>query len=273
MKVKFKHNYSLCTAEVEGDKITVNFQMRIFSIEEALPPLQETIMSAITKTQENVTKTIETMTFDQLVEFHSDELFFDEEQMEKARPIVEGYFRSLLEDCKIQDYADEYGEPGYQNEGKVILLGNWNNFDKYTLDLLEEFYELEWEDEWIVICDKAYRNSPDCYDWKPSFYMSEHGEYYTEEDMDRDTVIELFGITSHYRTAKAIPFDLDLHELGFTMVNEDSFESGWYGTNDDPQKIIDKLFEDGSNNDKVYVFTYSSEQFRVNFDLWETVEG
>jgi len=233
-------------------------------------------MNAIAKAQENKTKTIEAMTFDQLVEFHTDELFFDEDQLEKAKPIIEGYVHNLFEDCKIQDYADEYGEPGYQNEGKMILLGNWNNFDKYTLDLLEELYELEWEDEWIVIDNKAYRTSPNSYDWKPSFYMTEDGDYLTEEDMDRDTVIELFGITDPDNPMKAIPFDLDLPKLGFTKVNEDSFENGWYGSRDDPQQIICKVLEEdieeAYNYNKVYVFTYSSEQFRVNFDLWETIE-
>ena len=214
---------------------------------------------------------IETMDFPHLVEFHAEELFFDEEQMEKAKTIAGDYVSNLLNDCTIQDYADEYGEPGYQNEGKLILLGNWNHFDKDTLDLLEEFYELEWEDEWMIIEGKAYRTSPDCYGWKPSFYMDDGGQCWVEEDMDRELVIELFGITSHHNTnLKAIPFDLDLHKLGFTKVNEDSFENGWHGINDDPQKIIDKMLKE--NNDKVYVFTYSSEQFRVNFDLWETVE-
>lgn len=86
------------------------------------------------------------------------------------------------------EYAETYGEPGYTlaNGGKGILLHDWNNVPEETQKLLEaEGFELEWCDEWTVDYDtspsKAYRTEPDCFDWQPSFRLTEDGELLTPD--------------------------------------------------------------------------------------------
>ena len=69
-------------------------------------------------------------------------------------------------------WAPEYGEPGY-NEAPAngIIFADWNQVNKRVYAWLEKHgFALEWSDEWTVIWDndgKAYRTSPDCYQWRP----------------------------------------------------------------------------------------------------------
>ena len=81
-----------------------------------------------------------------------------------------------LQDEHNAEFASKYGEPGYQDPEKGILLANWNNVPSNMQKWLENAgYSLEWSDEWTVDYnnDKAYRTSPDSYSWEPQWGMGE----------------------------------------------------------------------------------------------------
>jgi hypothetical protein len=70
-------------------------------------------------------------------------------------------------------YAEDYVEPGYIAPKNGILFANWNVFPSgidYNLELLG--FCTEWSDEWAICeCNRAYRTSPDSYDWAPAFVV------------------------------------------------------------------------------------------------------
>lgn len=79
-----------------------------------------------------------------------------------------------LQDKHDADWAASYGEPGYQDTERGIILVNWNNISKGLADWLEKCgYSLEWSDEWTVDrnTDKAYRTSPDSYSWNRKLHL------------------------------------------------------------------------------------------------------
>jgi hypothetical protein len=69
------------------------------------------------------------------------------------------------------DFANTFGEPGYTDPEKCILLADWNDIPKSLQDRLEsQGYELEWSDEWYVDHNngsKAWRTQPDSMCWEP----------------------------------------------------------------------------------------------------------
>src|SRR5690554_2608429 len=114
----------------------------------------------------------------------------------------EQVLNALLDSGEIEQICSEYGEQGYILEvGKeAILFANWNNFDKYPnfMEWLENNYELEWLDEWIIDYDysKAYRISPDSYNWQQQVRITDCGELITP-DSDIEDWIE-YCVMSDY---------------------------------------------------------------------------
>ena len=174
----------------------------------------------------------------------------------------------LLENYDI-NVAEDYVEPGYSkdNEG-MIFLANWNNIPDEISDELEEKYNIEWEDEWDTChnCGRIYRTSPDSYMWKPYYFYFENAcELICGDCIKEDPEDYLETIVDDPYACEI--FDIDLEEHGFEKINDDYFESGHYGTNDDPRKIMENLLEE--NPDYEYIFgNMKNEQFRVTFDVY-----
>lgn len=167
-------------------------------------------------------------------------------------------------------YAHEYGEPGYTNPERAILFGNWNYVSKGVGNWLEEQgFELEWEDEWITLNDgKAYRTSPNSYDWTPSYVMDEEGNYYTKDD--HDGTIEALAMTDKGHPARLLPdwvTDDELKAEGFVKVEGDDREIGWHpGQKDTPLKDAVPLFDKGA---EAVVFRHTEQsQFYIKWDVW-----
>lgn len=188
----------------------------------------------------------------------------------------ESVLNNLLENGKIEQICSEYGEQGYSlEEGKqAILFADWNDFDKHPnfMAWLEENYEIEWSDEWIVDyeTDKCYRTTGDSYGWEQSFRINENGELITP-DSDIEDWIDFCKIdydTDKNATPNVLPSFVDTDELidtGFELINDD-LESGWYNRNDDPTEIAESLLEQGYI---AVIFKLSGVgQFSVNFEVY-----
>lgn len=85
------------------------------------------------------------------------------------------YLRQLERAAQLEvenmGYAVAYAESGYDSPKRGILFANWNRFPSRLDSILEHAgYAVEWADEWTTCedCGRAYRTSPDSYDWTPA---------------------------------------------------------------------------------------------------------
>lgn len=117
--------------------------------------------------------------------------------------------------------ADRYLEPGYDlPEGsKGILLANWNNYTSEQMEALEEEYEIEWSDEWLVVDGAALRTEPDNYHWKPSYRVTREGEVLTLESDVEDWIHEAAAYDIRH-APETIPPSYELEGHGFQKFGE-----------------------------------------------------
>lgn len=167
------------------------------------------------------------------------------------------------------DYCENYGEPGYCLESgtKALLLADWNNVPKHVFNALKKQYTLDWYDEYIIDYNNslAYRTSPDSYSWTPSYVILD-GEFLFPTDIEgnAEAYLELFENDSSLIWI----FDTDyLTDNGFEQVNSEYFESGWYGREDNPTDILDKLLKDYPNGKFIFC-NLENSQFATRFDVY-----
>jgi len=181
--------------------------------------------------------------------------------MERLENISKKYMEKLYGESV--EYCGSYGEPGYSDPVTGILFSNWNDFPKRVMNFLEsKGFELEWSDEWIIdyYNDKAYRTSPDCYSWTPSYLMTDDGDLITK-DYGVATIAD-YLTNDPYRCDI---FDCDFSSEGFEKSSE-SYENGFHaGQTDNPKKIYDKLESEGF--DVIFQLTEQS-QFYTVFTVW-----
>ena len=159
------------------------------------------------------------------------------------------------------EIADEFGEPGYNSDGPIVVgtgrcrCGRNPLAGKpkpYGTDLVYSETEPHWiedhhplayrawdyddggvwpHDEWMVDYDhgpaKAYRTQPDSYSWTPSVIYDDNGGYLTPDD-DIETWIDW----AHNDDRRCLLSDVygasDLEEVGFTKWDPDH-EGSWRG--------------------------------------------
>lgn len=195
----------------------------------------------------------------------------------------------LWESGLITDHANTMGERGYGDipAGAFFAIGNlWchdkdcdfpdtyedgrkelHSWEVHYASLVESLndagVEFAFDDEWVVIDGTAYRTQPDSYGWESSI-MFRDGDYITPEDG-----IECWVDTVVNDANRALPSwwsDADIESCGF-VERECGLESGRYGVDDDPHKIMAAIQEREDDADVLFQLS-SVEQFRVNFCVW-----
>ena len=189
--------------------------------------------------------------------------------------IFEDIIETLISNGDI-DICHEYGEMGYtlDDDKKGILFGNWNDFDRYPnfMERLENEYEIEWHDEWIIDYDnsKAYRTSPDSYGWEQQFRITDCGELITPDDDVSEWIDEcVVDYNTYTSKISALPSFIDEDEIigeGFELIGED-YENGWYGKEDRPEEIAEDLIEDKGFNEVLFQIDFVS-QFNLGFKVY-----
>jgi hypothetical protein len=176
---------------------------------------------------------------------------------------------SIYDEIEI---VSEYGDHGYDlEEGKkAILLSNWNVFDKFPniMEFLEENFELEWSDEWVVdyTNDRCFRSSPDSYGWQPQFVILDGEVMGVDElnEMDEDDFIEFLEKEDYLNNPKNA-INLYGFEPKGEGIDEDDylmFERGC-----DPSKMLEEALE--KYPEKNFYFVVDSvAQFGLNFSLY-----
>lgn len=208
---------------------------------------------------------------------------------------------SFLNDMQIAtDAADEYGEPGYSldNPEGILIVGDWwchggrhgsgfadcefpnrwgdgkqlhdiaMHFRKLWELMEEAGVETDFYDEWWIDSEtsKAWRTQADSYSWESSLlYSEEAGEYLTP---DHDLEMWLEEVVNNPRMClnSSMWSDRELMDHGFEERQCD-FESGWYGVEDNPGKIMEAIQKNEPGVDVLFKLS-GVEQFRVNFCVY-----
>lgn len=175
-------------------------------------------------------------------------------------------------------WCSRYGEPGYNDPARGVLICNWNDVPKWIAEYVEEAgFECEWCDEWWIDSnrDKAYRTEASSYHWRPTAVLPPDGCDYLTPDDGAAAAIEAFA-SECAATISAVPYwvtDEDLAEAGF-VLHEARLESGYHrGQTADPVKIAKSLLADGGPALRVVGRIDEASQFYVKFSVWyEPVE-
>ena len=170
------------------------------------------------------------------------------------------------------EWAQSYGEPGYDNAPNGVILANWNRVHKRVYSWLEHHgYALEWSDEWIQSdSGKIYRSTPDCHGWKPSFVITDRrSEVIGRDEIEAGDCLDEYEEHLLNNPKHADTFDVDWTERGFVKLNEDEYESGFHpGQTDDPTIILAKARKADPNAD--YLFSIDGVgQFDMRFSIWK----
>lgn len=163
--------------------------------------------------------------------------------------------------------ATEYGEPGYSTDKPLIIFGNWNGLERSTIDTIESEMEIEWSDEWVIDSDgRAFRSSPDCYSWRPSWFYWE-GEIIPNDSLSGD-VDELrdYGFVFSPGDSvdlKSVPENVDLSAIA-ELVESDC-QTGFHpGQDADPAAMLRALPEGE------YCFQIDGKgQFDCTWSIWK----
>ena len=172
------------------------------------------------------------------------------------------------------DFCSKYGEIGYEiSEGKkAILISNWNKFDKYPriMEWIEENYEIEWCDEWVIDYnnDKCYRNIHNSYGWQPSMYMDHNGEISSYEEVNNmnDEEFKEFLIENDFLNNPKTAINLVRFEPKGELIGEN--ESRMFESQPDPEKLLRLAKEKYPENDFYFVID-SVYQFGLEFALYK----
>jgi hypothetical protein len=70
------------------------------------------------------------------------------------------------------------------------------------------------------------------------------------------------------KTANTILSEDKLKELGFEKINEDYYENGWYGDNDQPSEILEKAKEKFPEKEFIFNVRKIYNPFTTQFDLY-----
>ena len=172
------------------------------------------------------------------------------------------------------DYCSEYGEFGYKlSEGKkAILFSDWNDFDKYPriMEWIEENYEIEWSDEWVIDYDnnKCYRIIHNSYGWQPSMYIEKNGKIipYDEVNLMGEEEFKKFLIEIDIINNPKAAINLVRFEPKGELIGEN--ESRMFESQPDPEKLLGLAKEKYPENDFYFVVD-SVNQFGLEFALYK----
>ena len=178
----------------------------------------------------------------------------------------------------------EIHEPGIDNE-KQVIVANWNNVDSDFRKYIENFFELDWEDE-SDYCSNCYQHIHTT----PSYYGDDMRHVYTDKGAlcktcaleNPEWIFDEFTFDSAHPPIyhKAIPAwlqcKLEDHDyIPFQSVDsacKDVFESGLHADQTDtPEKVCKLVTELLGPRDMLFCID-SAGQFDVHFSVYIKTE-
>jgi hypothetical protein len=178
------------------------------------------------------------------------------------------------------DIADDHDENTY------FIMDSWSEVDKLGevvrqvlgIDKDEKIYidellgvEVVFSDEYTTCsdCHSVIRTSPDSYSWQPDFmwgdgYIACNKCFNDNEDYQEAYIED--KINDPKTAINGLITEAQMEELGFTKLNDASYENGYHrGQTDDPEAIYDSIKND---YDEVVFFIDRTGQFDIHFSVW-----
>ena len=127
--------------------------------------------------------------------------------------------------------------------------------------------EGKWEYyEEVYVCDNCYKVFRiEQYGYQ-NFYMGD-GFILCPDCMRENPEDYLAGLINNYRDANTLLTSTELEELGFEQIGEE-YENGWYGQNDDPKEILDKILAEEPDAEVVFDITKTYNPFATRFTTY-----
>lgn len=195
--------------------------------------------------------------------------------IDKARSV-----HSRIEEINL--HFNGYADGSSVGESGLVATGNWNNVTNYDRvmgrqlvsnlperirDIFEKMgIECEWSDEWDTCgnCYRLIRTSPNSWSWQPNYLVSD-GEITCGDCIKEDPSGYIEFLDGNDNACMTIDVDLEKH--GYSKLNKDSFESGWFpGQTDDPKQISKDLRAKGINH---FIFVKDeNSQFYSKWSVW-----
>lgn len=165
-----------------------------------------------------------------------------------------------------------YGEPGYTNSERSVLLLNWSTVSGRIYEYLDQAgFSLEWSDEWIIDREhgKVYRSEPDSHEWSSSYRISDGGELITP-DSDVQDWIDYAVMTDYNQPIQTLPAFVCLPVVdGWVKLNAEPYQVGFH-RDDNPVKIAKGLFDQGE--EQIIFQLASISPFTTEFNVY-TYQG
>lgn len=188
-----------------------------------------------------------------------------------------------------------YAEPGYGSplsDEVVIVLGNWNDKDRYVngkreivsdvpsrlaRSLERVGAEIEWLDEWTECqgCYRAVRTQPDSYSWRSSYAECDGAILCRDclRECEEDALSEYVN-----NPLRCVTWCDPAHVESFGYVKWEpsdphTYESGWHpGQTDTPEPILDEIHAAHPDAEVVF-FLDESSQFYIRFSAYYRIHG
>lgn len=151
---------------------------------------------------------------------------------------------------EVKNYFDKHGIDDFNIIEKTLDIHDWGFSDEYGT---------------CSNCGDVIRIAPDSYMWQPEYFLNRYGEAFckdclSEDDsLKEDMLDELINNPSN--AINGMMTEKEVEDMGFIKHNG-VYQDGWYGREDDPQKIYDEL----SKKYKEVLFMVDSiNQFHINF--------
>lgn len=189
----------------------------------------------------------------------------------------------------VMDVIDGCAEPGYEPDGSIVVLGNWNpkryprgddaplteaeNLGPRLADRLTEVgAEIEWYDEWTQCheCYRAVRTQGDSCHWKP-FYVMAECEMICADCARQDVDTYLENYVNNPQNAVTWCGPAELEAAGWEQYapgNPQQYENGWHhGQDDNPNEILSGILAENEDAEVVFLLDENS-QFYMRFSAW-----
>ena len=123
----------------------------------------------------------------------------------------------------------------------------------------------EYSDETFVCdgCGQLFRI--DHYGYQ-NFFMGD-GFILCPDCMKEEPETYLETLINNYHNANTLLSKEELEKLGFEQIGEE-YENGWYGQNDDPKEILDKILAEEPDAEVVFDITKTYNPFATRFTTY-----
>lgn len=112
-------------------------------------------------------------------------------------------------------------------------------------------------------CGNLVKTSPDSYAWTPDYAILYECELVCKDCLEFDEYIT--ELINDPKKANTIFDESEILDHDFIKLNEDDYESGWYGQVDDPKDIFNQVSE---KYDEIIFSITNQEQFRTEFAVY-----